>query len=72
MVSNSLNKIHFHFVCTNYGSNKDGIGHYTSKVVCELKKNNLYKVSIYTSKTHHISKLKSFFSFRMSKETLSI
>lgn len=41
MDSSSLSKPHFYFLCTNYGCSKDGIGHYTSKIVDELKKINL-------------------------------
>lgn len=69
---NSLNKLNYHFVCTNYGSNKDGIGHYTSKVVAGLKNKNDYQVYIYSRKTFHLSNLNLFLSFRMSKEIFKL
>lgn len=69
---NSLNKPHFHFVCTNYGSNKDGIGHYTSKIVNELKKNDSFNVAVYSGITHNFSKSKLFVSIRMSLALLKL
>lgn len=71
MDSNSSNKANFHFVCTNYGSNKDGIGHYTQKIVDELK-NNSFNVKVYSSITYDLSKKQLVFSLRMSKELLRL
>jgi|26BtaG_2_1085354.scaffolds.fasta_scaffold01071_4 hypothetical protein len=68
----SSNKTHFFFVCTNYGSTKDGIGHYTSKIVDELRKNSSLKITTYSVTTHHLSKLKLLFSMKMSLELLRL
>lgn len=69
---NLLNKEHFHFICTNYSSNRDGIGHYTSKIVNELKKNDLYKISTYSRVTHNLSKRELVLSFRMTLELIKL
>ena len=55
---NLSNKVNFHFICTNFGSNKDGIGHYTSKIVNELQNNKSLKTHVYSQNTSHLSKLK--------------
>mgnify|MGYP006425484983 CR=1 FL=1 len=62
----------FHFVCTNYGSNKDGIGHYTYKVVNELKKNNSLEILVYSKITYNLSKLELLFSLKMTFELLKL
>ncbi|MCK0123161.1 hypothetical protein MWU76_01985 [Gelidibacter sp. F2691] len=72
MALSSSSKKHFHFVCTNYGSTKDGIGHYTSKIVQELGKESDFKITIYSATTHHLSKLQLLVSMRMSLELLRL
>lgn len=69
---NTSNKINFYFVCTNYASSRDGIGHYTSKIVNELKKNSSLQVSVYSKNTYHLSKIKLFFSLKMTKEIIKL
>ncbi|WP_299393639.1 hypothetical protein [uncultured Gelidibacter sp.] len=66
------NNTHFHFVCTNYGSSKDGIGHFTSKIVKALRKTSALKITRYSAETHHLSKLQLFFSMRMTSELLRL
>jgi len=68
----SSNRSHFYFVCTNYGSIKDGIGHYTSKIVNELKKKDLLNISVFSSETYNLSKIRLFLSFRMSIELIRL
>ncbi|MCH4552105.1 hypothetical protein [Aestuariibaculum lutulentum] len=63
---------HFHFLCTNYGSNKDGIGHYTSKVVKELGKSKGILIDVYSGKTEELSKFELVFSFIMIKEIIKL
>ena len=63
---NLSNKANFYFVCTNYSSTKDGIGHYTSKIVKELKKDKLLNVYVYSADTYNLSKLYLFFSLKMT------
>lgn len=72
MGSNLSSKTYFYFVCTNYGSHKDGIGHFTSKIVDELSKNESFILKVYSSKTHHLTKLRLFFSIRMSLKLLRL
>jgi len=72
MDSNILNKSSFYFVCTNYGSSKDGIGHYTSRLVSELKKNDLYEVRMFSGKTDNLSKLKLILSLNVSLNLLKL
>lgn len=72
MAISSSSKAHLHFVCTNYGSTKDGIGHYTSKIVNELKMNSSLKITTYTAETYHMSKLKLFISMRTTFELLKL
>lgn len=67
-----LSRPNFYFVCTNYGSNKDGIGHYTSKIVYALKKKDLLNINVYSSKTYNLSKIRLFLSFRVSKELIRL
>lgn len=68
----SSSKPQFYFFCTNYGCSKDGIGHYTSKIVNELKKNQSLQVEVLTRETHQLSKIGLFLSTRMFKETLKL
>lgn len=51
------------FICANYGSSNDGIGHYTKKLVEAIKKRNI-NVSIFSGKTSN-SLGKKLFSFAM-------
>jgi len=69
---NLSNKVNFHFICTNFGSNKDGIGHYTSKIVNELQNNKSLKTHVYSQNTSHLSKLKLFLSLGMTKQILKV
>lgn len=68
----SLSKPHYHFVCTNYGSSKDGIGHYTSKIVNELNKKGDFNVSVYEASTDNLAKFRLFLSIRMSLVLLNV
>jgi hypothetical protein len=69
---NLSNKVNFHFICTNYGSNQDGIGHYTSKIVNELQKNKSFLTYVYSKNTSHLSKFKLFLSIGMTKQILKV
>jgi hypothetical protein len=66
------NKTNLHIVCTNFGSFEDGIGHYTSKIVEELRKNDNIEVSVYSKRTSNLSKFQLFFSFKMTKQILTV
>ena len=72
MGSNSLNKTNFYFICTNYSSTKDGIGHYTSNIVKELKKDKLLNIYVYSANTFSLSKLYLFFSLKMTVSLLQV
>lgn len=51
------------FICANYGSTKDGIGHYTQKLVETIRKKDIH-ISIYSGKTYN-SLIRKLFSFSM-------
>lgn len=51
------------FICANYGSTKDGIGHYTKRLVETIRKENIH-ISIYSGKTYNSTR-KKLFSFSM-------
>lgn len=53
------------FICANYGSIQDGIGHYTQKLVETIRKKDVH-ISIYSGRTYN-STCKKLFSLSMFK-----
>lgn len=72
MALSSSSKVDFNFVCTNYGNNKDGIGHFTSKIVDAIKQEESLKIKVFTAETHNLSKIKLFLSLGMTKQIINL
>lgn len=66
MDTNSSNEYTIHFICTNFGSPKDGIGHYTSLVVNKLKK-HFSTINVCSSKTYDFPLYKLMLSMGVCK-----
>ena len=64
------NKKKLYFVCTNFDSSKDGIGHYTAKIVKEIKENYFLEVYVFTNNTYYLNYFKLFFSLKMSLQLI--
>lgn len=60
------------FFCTNYGSVTDGIGHYTKKIVEQLRASHDYEVGYSTCAITQASKVRSIFSLKCTVELLKI
>ena len=59
------------FICCNFGSHKDGIGHYSKKIYDTFLQNyNQIDLAIYTEYTYDFNKMHLFFSFKMTKTIL--
>ena len=55
------------FICSNYGSYKDGIGAYTQNMVDEQKNNkNISEITVVSSDITNYSKIQRIFSLKMS------
>lgn len=60
-------------ICSNYGSTKDGIGHYTRNIVTHI--NSEYEnvnIKVYSGETSNLSKRGLFTSYRMSLNILKL